>query len=306
MKHSLKILSLLAALGFAGTALAQDDGDDVQASDVAHALSGRPWYASGMFSYTDSDSDRGTKGGLGGTLSVGKKVTWGLALELTGYYSSMDSKSGGGSADLYGYGASALFFPSKTIPNAYGIVSLMQGRTEGLPGPRHDYDSTVFDAGIGYLQPLTAHLLLRVEARYRTDDKGSQPTGSKGKDSNFAEGVYSVGVLMPFGGVAVKPGTSEEAATAVVDTDSADDDNDGVSNADDQCPGSPAGAVDKTGCPIDGGSADAPPADTSGTADAPPADAPAAPADSGDNCRMPSAGDQVDENGCAVGSGASQ
>src|SRR3546814_9393703 len=54
--------------------------------------------------------------------SVGKKVTWGLTLELTGYYSVADAKHGGGSTDLYGYGASALFFPSQTFPNAYGIV----------------------------------------------------------------------------------------------------------------------------------------------------------------------------------------
>src|SRR3546814_5917223 len=65
-------------------------------------------------------------------------------------------------------------FPSQTFPNAYGIVSVMQGRTENLPGPRDDFDSTVFDAGIGYLQPITTHMLLRAEARYRTDDKGSR------------------------------------------------------------------------------------------------------------------------------------
>jgi OOP family OmpA-OmpF porin len=294
MKQMLKVAALLAALGFAGNAMAQGDGsDEVQASDVAHALSGRPWYVSGMFSYTDSDSDRGTEGGLGSTISVGKKVTWGLTLELTGYYSYMDSKSGGGSADLYGYGASALFFPSKTIPNAYGIISLMQGRTEGLPGPRHDYDSTVFDVGLGYLQPLTARILLRAEARYRTDDKGSEPTGSKGKNSNFAEGVYSVGLLIPFGGVAVQPGTPEDAAAAVVDTTSTDDDNDGVGNDDDQCPGSPAGAVDSSGCPITGGSG--------GSAEAaPPADEHAA------ECRTPAAGDEVDEYGCAVSTRASE
>src|SRR3546814_2762066 len=32
-----------------------DGGDKVQASDIAHALSGRPWYVSGMFSSVDSD-----------------------------------------------------------------------------------------------------------------------------------------------------------------------------------------------------------------------------------------------------------
>src|SRR3546814_8106824 len=98
-------------------------------------------------------------------------------------------------------------------------------------------------------------MLLRAEARYRTDDKGSLPTGSKGTTSNFAEGVYSVGLLFPFGGIAVRPGTPEDAATAVVDTESADDDNDGVSNDKDQCPGSAAGAVDENGCPVSDSSA---------------------------------------------------
>lgn len=292
MKQRLKVLGLLCAL-FAASAWAQDDGaeppddGDTGAADVAHGLSGRPWYISGMFSYTDSDSDRGTDGGLGGILSVGKKVTWGLTLELTGFYSAMDAKSGGGTAKLNGYGASALFFPSKTLPNAYGIVSLMQGRTSDLPGPRGSYDSTVFDVGLGYLQPLTTHLLLRLEARYRTDDKGSEPTGPKGKDSNFAEGVYNIGLLVPFGGgEAVKPGTPEDEAAAVVDTSSSDDDNDGISNDLDQCPGSPAGAVDEQGCPIGGDAGAGAGTDTAG---APPAD-----------CRTPNAGEQVDENGCAV------
>ncbi|NGY05315.1 hypothetical protein [Solimonas terrae] len=301
MKHGLKVVGLLCAMFATGAVWAQDDGDEAGAADVTHALSGRPWYVSGMFSYVDSDSDRGTKGGLGGIVSVGKKVTWGLTLELTGYYSVADAKHDGGSADLYAYGASALFFPSKTIPNAYGVVSLMKGHTSNLPGPRDSFASTVFDVGVGYLQPITTHMLLRAEARYRTDDKGATPTGAKSTTSNFAEGVYSVGLLFPFGGGATQAGSADEAATAVVDTESADDDNDGVSNDKDQCPGSPAGAVDENGCPTGDSSAA-----TDGDSAAPAADDGAAPTDSsGDSgsatpCRTPDAGEQVDENGCAV------
>ncbi|NKF21448.1 outer membrane beta-barrel protein [Solimonas marina] len=290
MKNVLMVVGTLVALGLTSNALAQE----TETYDPSLALNGRPWYGSAMFSYTDSDSDRGTKGGLGGTVSVGKKVTWGLALELTGFYSSMDGKADNGTTDLYGYGASALFFPSrKWAPNAYGIVSLMQGKTNGLPGPRHNYDSTVFDAGIGYLQPLTPRIKLRIEARYRTDDKGSEPTGSKGKNSNFAEGVYSVGVLIPFGHVVTPEPPASETPAAVVDTSSADDDNDGVPNDKDQCPASPPGAVDDNGCPIDSGSAAAAPADDA-TAPASDSSAPAS------DCATPTAGQQVDENGCAV------
>src|SRR3546814_787723 len=103
----------------------------------------------------------------------------------------------------------------------------MQGRTENLPGPRDDFDSTVFDAGIGYLQPITTHMLLRAEVRYRTDDKGSMPTGSQGTTSNIEEGVYSIGLLFPLGGNAVRPGKQDDAAPAVVATESADEDNEG-------------------------------------------------------------------------------
>lgn len=293
MKHGLKIMGLLSALLITGNVWAQDDdgGAEVEVADATRALNGRPWYVSGMFSYVDSDSDRGSKGGLGGIVSVGKKVTWGLTLELSGYYSVADAKHGGGSTDLYGYGASALFFPSRTLYNAYGIVSVMRGRTENLPGPRDDFGSTVFDVGIGYLQPITSSLILRAEARYRTDDKGGTPTGAKGTTNNFAEGVYSVGLLFPFGGIKAQP-TTPEASTAVVDTGSADDDNDGVSNDKDQCPGSAAGAVDENGCPV---------------GDSSPSDADAAPVsdDSGSSdCRTPTAGEQVDENGCAVDAAA--
>src|SRR3546814_11583815 len=88
--------------------------------------------------------------------------------------------------------------------------------------------------------------------------------------------------------------TPEDAATAVVDTESADDDNDGVSNDKDQCPGSAAGAVDENGCPV---------SDSSASSDSTSSEDTVAPVsgDSGSaDCRTPTAGEQVDENGCAV------
>src|SRR3546814_709489 len=72
MKHGIRVVGLLSAMLLTGSVWAQDyddGGDKVQASDIAHALSGRPWYVSGMFSYVDSDSDRGSKAGLGGIVS---------------------------------------------------------------------------------------------------------------------------------------------------------------------------------------------------------------------------------------------
>jgi len=41
-----------------------------------------------MFSYTFSDSDRNTDNGIGGTMAVGKRMTSGLTLELTSFYTA--------------------------------------------------------------------------------------------------------------------------------------------------------------------------------------------------------------------------
>lgn len=287
VKHRLRLFGLLFALLGAGDALARDS-DEFPRSDLTPVLSGRPWYVSGMFSYVDADSDRGTDAGLGGMVSVGKKVAWALALEATGYYSVMNAKSGRGSAELHGYGASALLSPFKAIPDLYGIASLMYGRSGDMPGPRHAYDSTVFDVGLGYLQPITPRILLRTEARYRTEDKGGQPTGAKGGHSNFNEGVYNIGLLFPFGDTAVATPPVPEALATVVETGSTDDDNDGVPDDHDHCPGSPAGAVDAQGCTIAGDSAAA-----ATSAPTPPAAEP--------GCRTPEAGEAVDELGCAAG-----
>ncbi|MGH8444810.1 MAG: OmpA family protein [Solimonas sp.] len=155
----------------------------------------------------------------------------------------------------------------------------MAGRTDDLPGSRPNFDSTVYDVGLGYLQPITRHIILRAEARYRTDDKGKEPTGPKNKDSNFAEGVYNIGLLFPFGGHEEK--AQEDDGAAIAATDSGDDDNDGVPNSADQCPNTPAGAVvDDKGCEAD--------ADGDGVPDR------------ADQCPDTPAGQQVNEQGCPV------
>src|SRR3546814_14713980 len=103
MKHGIRVVGLLSAMLLTGSVWAQDyddGGDKVQASDIAHALSGRPWYVSGMFSYVDSDSDRGYKAGIVSIVSVGQQVTRGLALALTGYYTIPDAKHGWGRTEL--------------------------------------------------------------------------------------------------------------------------------------------------------------------------------------------------------------
>src|SRR2546429_1999113 len=53
--------------------------------------SDRRFYISPMFSYDVTDHDSRLKDGYGGIISVGKRLTGGLKLELTGTYHTFDS-----------------------------------------------------------------------------------------------------------------------------------------------------------------------------------------------------------------------
>lgn len=306
------------------------DGDEeVDEESTPSALAGRPWYFSPMFSYTMADDSRGTDDGIGATIGLGKKVTDGLALELTGFFTQMDPETGNGDvAELKGAGLSALVFPSQTLPDLFVLLSLMHGGTSNHPGPIPNYQETVFDAGLGYLIGISERVLIRLEARYRTDQHGREAAGTTpDQNKNFYDGVFNIGLLIPLG---TKTAVAEDGAD-VVDPNSLDSDNDGVPDATDECPGTPAGAVvDARGCEGDSDGDGVPdrldkcpdtpvgqavngegcPLDSDG--DGVPDDVdecPNSPAGAkvlqngcalkGD-CRRPRPGEQVDENGCAV------
>jgi OOP family OmpA-OmpF porin len=279
-------------------------------------VKGRPFYVSPMFSYTLVDGDRGNKNGLGGVLSVGKKLTDGLNLELTTFYSTLkgDSKATGGgfsgNTKLKGAGLTAMVFPLSTLPNAFGIISVNYGTGENAPygqplnsnNPttvgKLDYHTTVFDLGVGYLFPIIPnHMLLRAEARYRMDSHGREFLGiHDGDRSAFYEGVFNVGLLFPLGVTTPAPAPVEQVAVVPpVETPPPAP----------TCPNKPAdmpeGApVGPDGCPLD--------SDGDGVPDymdeCPHTPAGAKVLANGcalkDDCRTPKAGEAVDENGCAV------
>ncbi|HUP92501.1 MAG TPA: OmpA family protein [Solimonas sp.] len=299
------------------------------------AIAGRPWYISPMFTYTLADEDRGTDDGIGGTLSVGKKVTDGMMLELTGFYSQYgggDSSATAGSeptdAKLTGAGLNALVFPMSSLPDAFAVVGLAVGAMKDHPGPIRNYKTTVFDVGVGYLFPISTRFLIRAEARYRMDAHAREKAGTTPNDNKaFYEGAFNLGFVMPLGSVEAPVAEPAE----VVPANTGDSDNDGVLDEQDKCPGTPAGAqvnaegceadadgdgvpdridqcpdtpagqtVNDVGCPMD--------SDGDGVPDAQD-ECPHSPAGAkvlangcalvGD-CRTPRPGEQVDENGCAV------
>ncbi|MDD3762437.1 MAG: OmpA family protein [Nevskiales bacterium] len=315
------LLSL--GLGLAAPAMAQYGETDNT------AIPGRAYYVSPMFSYTYADGDRGTDDGIGGIIAIGKKVTNGMTLELTGFYSEMDPSSGiGDTVTLKGAGLGAMIFPFKSSPNFYGILALMYGAVDDHPGAVPNYRTTVFDIGAGYLLPFNRYIALRTEARYRTDQHDRGEAGANPGSGAFSDGVLNVGLVFPLG---VTPVATEEKTSELVSVDSGDSDNDGVPDGTDQCPDTPAGAiVDEVGCERDGDGdgvvdrldqcPDTPagqavnengcPVDADGDGvtddidECPNTPAGAKVLQNGcaliDDCRIPRAGEQIDENGCAV------
>jgi OOP family OmpA-OmpF porin len=291
-------LGCLLAVAVAQPVLAQDDYEE----PAAPVLDGRPWYVSPMFSFSHSDDDRGTDDGLGGTISVGKKVTSGMTLELTGFVQQMDAEVGDNTASLQGIGLGAMIFPFSSSPNFYGVLALMYGTSEDNPGQITNYDSTIFDIGAGYLYAFNPYIALRAEARYRTDQHDRKLAGVNPGNGAFADGVFNLGLLFPLG---VKEEVVEEAPVEVVEpapvVADVDSDGDGVPDALDQCPDTPAGTtVNDTGCPMDS-DGDGVPDDVD--------ECPTTPAGASvlangcalvGDCRKPRAGEQVDANGCAV------
>ena len=339
------LLGLFLSISVATPALAQDEtfdegGGDSTAEAKGSPIEGTPYYFSPMFSYLKTDSGRGAADGYGLTLALGKKLTYGLNLEVTGFFMQADSDAPAGVADngslnLAGIGVTAMIAPLTSYPNFYGLVSVARGGAEGQAGPVSSYQSTVFDSGIGYLYPINPRLLLRLEARYHMD--GDLPAntgaGTAGANGDFYDGVFNAGVLIPLGTLEkTLPPPAEEPPAALVDTASADSDNDGVLDDADQCPDTPAGAVvDEKGCEADADGdgvvdrldlcADTPAgtavgangctgdADGDGVADnideCPQTPAGAKVLANGcslaSDCRTPRPGEQVDEAGCAAG-----
>lgn len=277
-----KYSGLLAALGVSlafvsFSAMAQDEfyegsddagSDDAGSSDGSSAYGGglgsgdRRAYIAPMFSYTLADKDRNTKDGIGGTISLGKRFTSGLTLELTATYSQLDSEADNQTVKLTGVGAAAMIFPVRSLPGLYGILALHHGQVENHPTSPNastgfGYRTTIFDPGVGYLFPLADYLggfdaYLRTEARYRMDAHNRRVLGVGGQ-KHFYESVANVGILIPLGDVPViEVPEAPPEEIAVVETAPVDSDGDGLSDDMDQCPDTPAGVpVNDQGCEAD-------------------------------------------------------
>jgi OmpA-OmpF porin, OOP family len=301
MNYRSGLLALSLSIFVAAPVIAQDEEGGESGGFLSGMASGvgslfatpkpfegrRPFYFSAMGSYLMTDDHRGLESGFGGTIALGKRMTDGLALEVTGFYLTGDAEDTAGLADngsvsLTGFGVSALLFPFDSAPGIYGLVSVGPGAAENHPGAIANYKTTYFDTGVGFLYPFSEKLLLRAEARYHMDANNRSQSGLQTPPNNnreYYDGVFNLGVLIPLGTKVLPPEPEPEPEPE----GPLDSDNDGVPDDQDQCPGTPAGAiVDENGCEADG--------DGDGVAD------------SLDKCPDTPAGQQVGEDGCPLDS----
>lgn len=221
---------------------------------------GRPVYLAPMISFTVDDSARATKVGYGGTLALGTRVTSFLAVEAQAYYTRFndaDDAFRNANTHVNGFGANLLLFPlSGGFRNSFLLAGASYNDVRNHPdtvgGTRQltDYNSTVYDLGLGQLSQFTLFgnpAAGRIEARYRLDQHDI-PTLGEGGDDTFGDVVLSAGLMFPlFYQPPPPPPPPPPAVVPVV----ADSDGDGVIDDRDECPDTPAGtAVDGVGCPL--------------------------------------------------------
>jgi OOP family OmpA-OmpF porin len=155
------------------------------------------WYISPMGSYALPDEGRHTKDGHGGAFAVGRSINEEIAVEVSGQYSKLKP------ATLYGVGANVLFFPTKK--SFYALIGAGFGHASKHPGLDPNYDTVLFNFGLGYMwgafQLLGHDVMIRTEALYRLDAHSTTRTGTSAGNGRraFNDGVFNVGLLIPFG-----------------------------------------------------------------------------------------------------------
>jgi OOP family OmpA-OmpF porin len=250
---------------------------------AAQAGEAGDWYLAPTLNYIIADDDRDADDDMGFRLGVGRQLNdaWNLELNLEADTLDIDNDGGefkqkGGSLDgLYFFDRDAAFAP-------YGLIGVGALNTK-VPDEKNTH--AMANVGVGFLSHVfSERAALRGEVRYRWDnDDDSVPS-----EDSFGDWVIGIGLAIALGGgsspaaaapVAAQVAPAPAPAPVTTVAPPLDSDGDGVADASDACPDSPAGsAVDARGC--------APDADGDGVAD------------TQDRCPGTAAGIKVDAQGC--------
>lgn len=210
---------------------------------------------------------KGTENGYGGILNLGYRKGW-YAIEVSGSYSSLSAKVGGGNVSERGGGINGLLFPYQGLPNLYAILGVggleVRDYAVNVPGgllsrPSIDklhFSTTYASAGLGYIWSFAFgryEFGLRTEALYRYSwrEKRVNPDGDIDAPRELGDTLINVGLQLPLALKAPPPPPPAEPVKVVAPVAPADTDGDGVIDTLDQCPDTPAGTkVDAKGCSL--------------------------------------------------------
>lgn len=172
-----------------------------------------------------------------GSLALGYRVTPNVGVELRYAQSNPLSRPAGVAAGDVRYESATLDsyyrFNAESKLQPYVLIGGGLVRGSGLGG---QVEHTIANAAVGAFYQVTDSLALRGEIR-----------GIEDLQASDHDGVASVGVLYGFGAKKAAAVAPAVVAPAAVD---GDDDQDGVANSADKCPGTPRNlVVDGNGCP---------------------------------------------------------
>ncbi len=211
----------------------------------------RGFYLAPMGTYVLADEDWPADDGVGGTLGLGFRAG-SLAAELSGSMVDLDAENGGDDVSLESLGANVLFFPfdSGFMSGMYGLAGIgymgiddftVTTTTPGLLGPttstvQYDDSTHYLQAGLGWLIPLSFgkyDFAIRAEALARHLELSEPPPGPGNPDRDFNDGVFNLGLQLPFGLRSDPPPPPPPAPVAVVKplsicADGNDNDGDGA------------------------------------------------------------------------------
>lgn len=202
------------------------------------------WMISPMINFHAVDSAKGLESDFGWGFGLGKFVSENWSIEGEFDTARFDADTGNGSVDQYAAGVMARYhFGEKGGIRpfiGFGGGYIDHDGAKGWSGVKSDDIMVNLSAGVR--KKINDRFGLTSEIKYRLDNDNIV-----GSQSSYDDYVFTMAMNVAIGAAAKSAAAADIVTPAPVDSDG-----DGVSDQDDRCPNTPAGAqVDMYGCELD-------------------------------------------------------
>ena len=195
-------------------------------------------YVTPSLTYVIPDSDKNAKSGLAVGVGLGRFFTENISVDLEFSRAVLDKDDGGeltqNALDLMG---------RYHFRNQQGLRPYLGLGVGFLRTQRPTEFNATLNVAAGISKEINDRIRLRTEVRYRLENSDDTVTA----EDTFADYLFHAGLSIALGEASV-----QSTQTNLVDpAPQMDSDNDGVSDANDRCPNTPAGTkVDANGCAV--------------------------------------------------------